>query len=69
MNSDIVSRYMKPALACNILGTLGLLVSLFVDHPLIFMLVLGLGLPLLFVGVLLWIRMVVGEARGHGLFG
>jgi len=69
MSCDVVSRYMKPALACNVLGTAGLVTSLFVDHPLVSMCVLGLGLPMLALGFLLWVRMVIGEARGHGLFG
>lgn len=63
-----LSRIFKAAFACNILGTVMLVASMFCDHPLFFMTIVSLGVTLLAAGFAIWLKMVLGEATGSGLF-
>lgn len=61
-----VARRTLAAYWCNVAGTVLLGASVFIDHPLVFMIVIALGVPLLFVGFLLWAWRVLEQALGRG---
>jgi len=63
-----INRRTLAAYWCNIVGTLCLVASVFIDHPLLFMLVVAAGVPLLMVGFLLYLWRVVSVAKGKGMF-
>lgn len=63
-----LSTAFKAAFACNILGTVMLGSSMYCNHPLVFLAIVSLGVLLLGVGFAIWLKMVIGEALGSGLF-
>jgi len=63
-----INRRTVAAYWCNIVGTICLGASIFIDHPLLFMVVVAAGVPLLLVGFLLYLWRVVGAAHGKGMF-
>lgn len=63
-----VSRPIKIACICNLLGTTLFGASIYTNHPLFFMAVVSLGMVLLPVGLIIWARTVIKEAHGKGIF-
>jgi hypothetical protein len=59
-----VARRTQGAYWCNVVGTVLLGASVFIDHPLVFMIVIALGVPLLLVGFALWVWRVAEMSLG-----
>ncbi len=67
MNRRGIARRTIAAFWCNVVGTLLLGCSVFVHDPLLFMIVVGLGVPLLLAAFLLWLWRVIEQAREKGM--
>ncbi|MDH5527803.1 MAG: hypothetical protein OEY97_10910 [Nitrospirota bacterium] len=59
-----MSRIAKIALVMNVFGTMLLGVSMFINHPLIFMLVIMMGVGLLGSAFLIWAYMAARTGLG-----
>ncbi len=67
MTRPPVTRRTWYAYWCNMIGTLLLGCSVFVHDPLLFMIVVGLGVPLLLAAFSLWLWRVLEQAREKGM--